>query len=59
MSFNFNSWNDKIQVIKGNLGESIVEKYMKDHNMELYKPASEGPHSIDRMAIPKDGSKPH
>ena len=49
-------WEDKLQVKKGNIGESIVDDYFKGQGYIIYKPVTDAPHLIDRFYV-KDKKK--
>ena len=44
-------WANKIQVKKGDFAEDIVHKYLENKGYIVYKPATEGSHAFDRLAI--------
>lgn len=44
-------WNNRIQTIKGNIGENIVKNFLEDKGFIVYKPLTEGPHAFDLLAI--------
>lgn len=45
-----NSWGDKPQVIKGNIGERIVLEFLTQQNFVVYKPTDGQAHKIDYFA---------
>jgi len=44
------SWQDKIQVKKGNIGESYVKLFLEKMGFIVYAPITEGSHKIDFFA---------
>jgi hypothetical protein len=49
-------WQDKIQVKKGDLGEAIVDQYLKNKGFLPYRPAFDGWHPFDRILAAPDKS---
>tara|TARA_R100001015_G_C4620740_1_gene177763 strand:+ start:1186 stop:1689 length:504 start_codon:yes stop_codon:yes gene_type:complete len=45
------SWEDKTQVKKGNIGESIVKEYLESIGYMVYEPVTKGEHSFDKIAV--------
>lgn len=46
------SFNDKITTRKGNVGERIVDEYLKARGWSIYKTGEgDGPHAFDRLAV--------
>lgn len=45
------NWSDKKEVIKGNIGERIVNEYLEKEGFVVYKSVTNSPHSFDRLAI--------
>ena len=45
------SWQDKIQVKKGNIGEKIVRNYLEKKGFIVYEPKTNGSHPFDKIAI--------
>ena len=43
-------WDNRTEVYKGNAGEEIVKKFLKDKEYILYFPTN-GPHAFDMLAI--------
>jgi len=48
------SWDDKIEVQKGKLGEQIVDQYLKDNGIIPYIAVFDGPHPFDRLIASLD-----
>lgn len=48
------NWNDKISVLKGNFGESIVTEYLIDKGYIPYRPDAPGAHPFDRLCATPD-----
>lgn len=46
-----NSWDNKIEVVKGNYAEDIINDYLEMLGYILYSPKTKGAHAFDRMAI--------
>lgn len=44
-------WSEKTEVIKGNIGESIVISELEKHGYSVYRAITEGPHTFDFLAI--------
>ena len=49
-------WDSKVQVKKGNIGETIVNEYLENRGFVIYKPITEKAHCFDALAI-KDKEK--
>lgn len=45
------NWENKKTVMKGNMGEEIINRYLESENFVIYKPITDGPHAFDRLAI--------
>ena len=45
------SWEDKIQVKKGNLGENIVKDTLEKKGYVVYKCVTERAHAFDFLAV--------
>lgn len=45
------NWDNKITVQKGNIGESIVQRFLESKGFICYKPVSDGAHAFDFLAI--------
>lgn len=43
------SWNDKIEVKKGNLGEDIVKRWLHKKGLIVYEPVTDAPHAFDKL----------
>lgn len=43
------NWQDKIEVKKGNLGEDIIDRYVRSIGLIPYFPNHEGAHPFDRL----------
>lgn len=50
MSKNSN-WHSRPEVIKGNLGESIVDRFLESKGFIVYHPKTDGAHGFDRIAV--------
>ena len=48
------TWEDRIEVHKGNIGEQIVEEYLRKRGFVIYKPVVDGPHLTDRFCATVD-----
>lgn len=48
------NWEDKIEVQKGNLGEQIIDQYLKDNGVIPYIAVFDGPHPFDRLIASLD-----
>jgi len=48
------NWNDQIQTQKGNLGEDIIDKYLKSIGLIPYFPQVDGAHPFDRLCATKN-----
>jgi len=46
-----NSWQNKIEVKRGNIGEKLVKEYLEDKGYILYIPVTEGPHPFDQLVV--------
>jgi hypothetical protein len=44
-------WDEKKEVQKGDFGEDIVNKILRDKGFVIYEPQKIGPHAFDRLAI--------
>lgn len=51
---NSNNWQDKPEVKKGNIGENIVDKYLRDKGFVPYYPDMRSAHPFDRLCASKD-----
>ena len=47
-------WNEKPEVQKGNLGESIIDHYLKSKNLIPYVAVFDGGHPFDRLVASVD-----
>lgn len=45
------TWQNKIQVQKGDYGEDIVQRYLESRGFIVYKPDTNGKHGFDRLAV--------
>ena len=48
------NWNDQQTTKKGNVGEEIVRKYLKDMGFIPYSPTCDGSHPFDNLCASKD-----
>jgi len=48
------NWEDKPEVKKGNLGEAIIDKYLRGKGLVPYFPAPGGAHPFDRLCASSD-----
>ncbi len=48
------NWESKIQVQKGNLGEQIIDQYLKNNGVIPYIAVFNGPHPFDRIIASLD-----
>ncbi len=44
-------WEDKNEVIIGNIGEALVKEYFEDRGWTIYITKSRGPHLFDKIAM--------
>jgi hypothetical protein len=49
-----NNWNEKTEVKKGNVGESVVDTYLIKQGLIPYAPNANGAHPFDRLVASKD-----
>lgn len=47
-------WHERIQVKKGDLGEKIVDAYLEEKKIVVYKTAFDGAHPFDRLLATPD-----
>lgn len=45
------SWDKKIQVIKGTYGEELVRGYLESNGWIVYSPATQGAHAFDNLCV--------
>ncbi len=45
------SWDNKLTVIKGDIGEALVNSWLEDKGFVVYKPITNCAHAFDRLAI--------
>lgn len=48
------SWDDKLTVRKGALGESLVRKFLEEAGYIVYEPKTEGAHAFDKLCVSRD-----
>jgi len=48
------SWEDRIEVQKGDLGELLVDEYIKSKGVVPYKPDADQAHPFDRLCASRD-----
>jgi hypothetical protein len=48
------NWEDRTQTIKGNLGERIIDDYLKSKGLIPYHPDFQGAHPFDRLCSTPD-----
>lgn len=44
-------WSERVEVIKGDFAESIVDKFLEEKGYIVYNPKTSGSHAFDRIAI--------
>jgi hypothetical protein len=54
---NQKKWEDRPQVKKGTLGESLVDKYIQENHLVPYHAVFDGPHPFDRLIASPDKTK--
>jgi len=54
---NSNNWQDKPEVKKGNIGENIVDKYLRNKGFVIYYPDKGKPHPFERLCASRDKRK--
>jgi len=46
-----NSWRNKTEVQKANVGEKIIREYLENKGWVVYEPITEGKHGFDKLAV--------
>jgi hypothetical protein len=50
----FDNWNERINVKKGNIGEQIVFDYLYNIGYVIYRPVTGGAHPFDNLCVSRD-----
>ncbi len=48
------SWNERTNVKKGNVGEQIVFNYLRNKDYVVYRPVTDGAHPFDNLCVSRD-----